>query len=193
MKIAILGTEAIGKTLGRKWAELGHEVMFGSLDEGDSLVEAAAFCEVALLAFPWYLFTDVERAIGENLDGKVVIDCINPLKSSGSLALGHKWSAGEEIAKTWHRAHVVKAFNHISYTVLDNPVDEGQKLTAFYCSNSDAAKSVLVTLATELGLDPVDAGPIKNARLLEPLGALGIQLAYKLHYNTDLAFVLVGK
>ncbi len=207
MKIAIIGTGSIGKMLGRKWAEAGHEVMFGSREAvraqavaaeiagtmGGGVVEAAAFCEAALLAIPWYAFTDIERAIGEGLDGKIVIDCINPLKSSGSLAIGHKWSAGEEIARTWHRAKVVKAFNHIHVKTFENPVYDGKKATAFYCSNDDDAKTAIVQLAADLGLAPVDAGPIKNARLLEPLGALWMQLAFKLHHNTDLAFLLVDR
>lgn len=207
MKIAIIGTEAVGKMLGHKWSQAGHDVMFGSQEvatalsiaaeipttTGGTITDAAAFCDVALLAFPWYAFTDIERIIDGQLDDKVVIDCINPLKSSGSLAIGHKWSAGEEIARTWHRSKVVKAFNHLHINTFENPCYDGKKATAFYCSNEDKAKEVIVQLATDLGVDPVDAGPIKNARLLEPLGALSIQLAFKLHHHSDLAFLLVDR
>lgn len=187
MKIGIIGTERIGTAAGKIWSAAGHEVRLAPQEQ--SVAEAVAWCDVALLACAWFEFTDVEREIGDRLDGKVVIDCINPLKSSGSLALGHKWSAGEEIAKIWHRAKVVKGFNHVPYQVFGEAHEP--PLTAFYCSNSDEAKQMFVRLAAELGLDPVDAGPIKNARLLEPLGALQIQLAYKLQFDPALAFTLV--
>ena len=113
--------------------------------------------------------------------------------SSGSLALGHKRSAGEEIQKRFHRSYVVKAFNHFHYSAFENPHYSGQAATAFYCSNFDAAKATVVQLASEMGFEPVDAGPIKNARLLEPLAALWTQLAYVTHHGNDMAFRLISR
>ncbi|HFC12619.1 MAG TPA: hypothetical protein ENJ56_07215 [Anaerolineae bacterium] len=131
--------------------------------------------------------------MADQLDHKVVIDCINPFRSSGSLALGHKWSAGEEIQKVLHRTFVVKAFNHFYYSSLHNANYAGQAASAFYCSNFDNAKAVVVQLATEMGFDPIDAGPIKNARLLEPLAALWTQLAFVTHHGTETAFKLISR
>ncbi len=205
MKIAIIGTGRIGRSLGDVWSALGHAVVYGSR-EGQTgggisaesasqpvltIADAAAFCEVALLAIPWYAFTDIERALGQTLDGKVIIDCINPFMSSGSLALGHKRSAGEEIQKALPGSFVVKAFNHLPRSAFREPQLGGQAATAFYCSNFDDAKDVVVQLATEMGLQPCDAGPIKNARLLEPLAALRTQLAYVTHHGDEIAFRLL--
>ena len=208
MKIAVIGTGRVGRSLGRLWAENGHAVMFGSreaargaalADEiglqttGGSIEDSAEFCDVALFAFPWFAFTDVERTLDGRLDDKIIIDCINPFKSTGSLALGHKWSAGEDIQKTLHRSRVVKAFNHFYYTNFAKPEYDGQTASLFYCSNYDDAKAAVVQLGTEMQFDPVDAGPIKNSRLLEPLAALWIQLAFVTHNGADTAFKLIGR
>lgn len=208
MKIAVIGTGRMGKALAKAWAQQGHQIMFGSREQsrgeavarelgldvsGGTIEDSAEFCEVAVLAVPWYAFTDVERTIGERLDGKVIVDCINPFRSSGSLALGHKWSAGEEVQKVLHRAKVVKAFNHLYYSELGSAEYAGQAASLFYCSNFDDAKQVVVQLGTEMGYEPVDAGPIKNARLLEPLAALWTQLAFVTHHGTPTAFKLVSR
>ena len=198
----------MGRAAGRLWAEKGHSIYFGSRDtargqavateigfgaQGGGVVDSAEFCDAALLAIPWYAFTDFERAVGNALDHKILIDCINPLRSSGSLALGHKWSAGEDIQKTLHRTRVVKAFNHLYASTLGDAVYQGQAASAFYCSNYDEAKAVVIQLANEMGYEPVDAGPIKNARLLEPLAALWLQLAFVTHQGHETAFKLVRR
>ncbi len=202
MKIAIIGTGRVGRTIAPLWLANGHELVFGSRDavtktgfsaEVRSIEAAATFCDVALLAFPWFAFTDVERALGSALDGKIIIDCINPFMSSGSLALGHKRSAGEEIQKSLHRSFVVKAYNYLPLTAFAQPRFDGQAATAFYCSNFDNAKEVVVQLSQEMGLQPCDAGPIKNARLLEPLAALWTQLAYVAQHGSDIAFRLLER
>lgn len=208
MKIGTMGTGRMATTLGRLWAAQGHAVFFGSREavrgeavaadvgagtQGGSLRDSAEFADVILLAVPWYAFVDVDRAAGDLMRDKVVIDIINPLKSSGSLALGHKWSAGEEIARTWPGANVVKAFNHIHWQLLEQPEFNGQKADAYYCSNDDQAKAVAAELAGALGFEPVDCGPIKHARYLEPLAVLWMQLAYTMHNGVDVAFKLLRR
>lgn len=208
MEIGIIGTGRMARALGARWAEAGHQLFFGSRDgqratqaaaevghgaRGGSQAEAAAFGSVVLLAVPWYAFTDVAPVIAPLVRDKVVIDCINPLQSSGGLALGHKRSAGEEIANELYPAHVVKAFNHIYWTQFADPVFGGVSADAFYCSNFDDAKAVVAQLATEMGFNPVDAGPIKHARYLEPLAVLWMQLAFHMHHGTDVAFKLIGR
>ncbi len=204
MKISIIGTGRIGRILAQQLTE--HEIFLGSRDgengarigselgvQGGSIVDAAQWCEVCIFAFPWFAFTDVERAVGDLLDGKIIIDPINPLRSTGSLAIGHKWSAGEEVARRFHRSGVVKAFNHIYYTHFADPVFNGQAATVLYCSNDDKAKAVAAQLAREMGFDAVDAGPIKNARLLEPYAVLWMQLAFTTQHDVELAFRLIGR
>ena len=107
MKISILGTGRMGKKLAQIWAENGHEIWLGSRNaeraiaiagelgqgiKGATLAHAATQTDLVVFAFPWYALTDVIREL-DKLEGKIIIDCINPTMSSGSLAVGHKWSA----------------------------------------------------------------------------------------------------
>ncbi len=209
MKIGILGTGRMGQKLAEIWSKLGHEVMLGSREAakaermaqemghgvrgGDYQTTAVDTPqEIIVFAFPWYALTDVQREIGK-LEGKIIIDCLNPLMSSGSLALGHKWSAGEEIQQLFPLAYVVKAFNGIHYQSLDKPLFSGQPASLFYCSNFDQAKTAVSQLATEMGFAPVDCGPIKHARYLEPLATLWIQMAFHMGQGPEMAFVLLPR
>src|SRR5947208_2110899 len=95
MKIGIIGAGNMGGTLGRLWAECGHEIMFGVRDPGSqelravldvmvgrarvgSIADAAAFGNVVLLATPWSGAEEAVRAAGD-LKDKVLIDCTNPI------------------------------------------------------------------------------------------------------------------
>ena len=205
--IGIIGPGQIGVTLATLWAKNGHSIILGSREatkaelmagelghnmRGMGIAETAEAADVLLFSFPWYAFVDIQRLIGK-CEGKVIIDCINPITSSGSLALGHKWSAGEEVAQNFPLAKVVKAFNHIYVDHFKNPIFDGKRATAYYCSNSDAAKKVASQLASEMGFDPVDIGPIKHARYLEPLALLWIQMAFHMGNGPEFTFKLLER
>ncbi len=111
-----------------------------------------------------------------------------------SLVLGHTTSAGEEIAKWALGAKVVKAFNTVLAPVIhSSPQFGNQTATVFYCGDDAAAKAIVAGLAKESDFDPVDAGPLKNARYLEALTELLVQLAYGLGMGTDIAIKLLRR
>ena len=199
MEIGIIGTERIGLSLASAWLGVGHRVLIGrssqdnDADLPEDLVRQAVFlsnkevvdrAKILLFDFPWYLLTDRIREIGQEVDG-VIIDAVNPLTSSGNLALGHSRSASELIAHEFPRAKVVKAFNHLHHTHIANPIFNGLPADAFYCSNHDDAKEIVNQLAGEIGLNPVDLGPLKHARYLEPLAMIWIQKAFHLGQGTE--------
>lgn len=202
MKIGILGTGRMGQTFASRWSASGHEVVLGSRSPQTSqlpidipvvsLNEAVTFAEVIVFAFPWHALTDILREVGK-LKNKVIIDAINPLMSSGSLAVGHKSSAGEIIQHELPRAEVVKAFNHIHWQILENPAFGSETPDLFLCGDFNAAKRTVSSLATEIGFRPVDCGPMKQARALEPLGYLWIQMAFNYGHGPNFAFKLIEK
>ena len=207
MNIGILGTGRMGRKLALVWAQLGHSIFLGSREaavgqqvaaelghgiRGGTQAEAAEFGQVILFAFPWHALVDVQRAVGP-LAGKIIIDCINPIMSSGSLAVGHKWSAGEEIAQQFPRAQVVKAFNTLYVEHVDNPLFGGRPATLYYCSDHTAAKQVVAELGAQMGLATADCGPIKHARYLEPLALFWLQMAFHMGYGADFTLQWVGR
>ena len=210
MKIGIIGAGNIGGTLGRAWAAKGHEVVFGVRDprgpkvqelvkatggkaRAASPAEAAAHGEVVLLATPWAAAQAALRGAGD-LTGKILIDATNPLRPDLSgLTLGHTTSAAEEVARWAPGATVVKAFNTIGAQHMANPRFGTQSASMLICGDDAAAKKAVLALAEVLGFDPVDAGPLTQARLLEPLAMLWISLAYAYGHGADIAFKLLRR
>lgn len=208
MKIAIIGAGNVGSTLGKAWAAKGHEIVFGVRDprsaktqdvvratgakaRAASVADAAGACDVVLLATPWPSTQEAVRSAGD-LAGKVVIDATNPLKPDLSgLAVGLTSSAGEEVARWAKGARVVKCFNTIGAEHMSDPRIAGQSASMFLCGDDVGAKSTVARLATELGFESVDVGPLTQARLLEPLAMLWISMAYAHGLGTGIAFKLL--
>ena len=207
MKIGIFGTGNMGSGLARLWAKRGHEVMLGSreprrahelaasLGGTSGSVEAAArFGDVLLLAVPWRGVRETLATAGA-LEGKVLLDCTNPLSPDYmELLIGHQDSGAEMIARWAPGARVVKAFNHIYAQIIHTSPRLGEHdASVFYCGDDASAKKAAAELISGIGFDPVDAGPLKNARFLEPMAELCVQLAYGLGQGTDQAFKLVHR
>lgn len=202
MNIAVIGTGKMGLTLAERCRVAGHEVLLGSRDPAGrqptielpvtTMIEAVTASEIVAFAFPWHALTDVLREVG-NLRGKIVLDAINPFMSSGSLAIGHKTSAGEIIQHELPRAEVVKAFNHIHWQILADPHFGGERPDLFYCGDYSRGKRLVAGLAEQLGFRPIDAGPMKQARALEPLAYLWMQMAYNYGHGPDFAFKIIER
>jgi len=210
MEIAILGTGRVGSVLGRRWAEAGHTIHYGVLDPQAAdvqavvhqsgpnaracrLSEAAAAGQVIVLAIPWEAADKVIHELGP-LDGKVLIDCINPLQSDlQSLQLGFHTSAAEQIAEWAPSAAVVKAFNTVSDATMNNPWYGDQQASMFFCGDNQSAKDAVRELTRDLEMEPVDAGALVNARQLEPLAALYCYLAIHGGWGGNCAFKMVRR
>jgi len=192
MKIGIVGTGHMGGALGKLWAEKGHQVFFGSRQpekaqelaaqvghgaQGGSVPQAAGYGEVLLLAVPWKAAQETIQAMG-NLDGKVLIEIVNGVDMQKGPALGFTTSIAEQIAAWAPGARVINAFNSIGYRTLLDPNFNGQPAALFYCGDDPGAKASTAQLGAEIGLAPVDCGPLWMARQLEPVAFLWIYLAY---------------
>ena len=208
MKIAIIGTGSVGSALGRGLAKAGHEVVFGVRDPGkpqvgrlaeetgghaDSVAAAAADAEVVVLAMPWGSTQDVIQSAG-GLSGKIVLDCINPLKPDLSgLDTGSARSAAEQVAAWAPGARVVKVFNSTGAGNMADPRYGEDRATMLYCGDDEKAKEVAARLAADLGFEPVDAGPLSAAYLLEHFAMLWIHLAYGAGLGRNIAFKLMRR
>ena len=210
MEIAILGTGRVGGTLGPRWAEKGHRIIYGVPDPSEptvcdllekcgangtavSVPEAVAASRVILLAIPWDVTQEVLQSVG-SLEGKILIDCINPIQSDFS-GLDPKAipSAAEQIASWAPGAKVVKALNTVSDATMANPLYDGQQAAMFYCGDDERAKAIVRQLTEDLELEPIDSGPMKNARHLESLAMLYIHLAIFGGWGAECAFRLVKR
>jgi len=116
------------------------------------------------------------------LTGKIVIDATNPLEGL-KLAIGHTTSAGEQVASWAKGAKVVKAFNTIGYNIMENPVHNGVVADLHIAGDDAEAKKVVASIAKDVGFNPLDVGPLTQARLTEPFAMLWISLAYTCGYG----------
>ena len=192
-KIAIIGKGNVGKALAEGLKHSGNEVRFGSKDPKESPRDASAWADVIILSIPWGSHADIAKTVGNALDGKTVVDVSNILSPSFELAIGFSTSGAEELQKLLPRAKVVKAFNTVFADTMKTGKVFGERLTVFVAGNDDTAKAVVRRLAEDIGFESVDAGPLKSARYLEPLGMLNITLGYGLKMGTDIGIRLVEK
>lgn len=194
MKIAVIGAGNVGRALGSGWAKTGHEIIFGVRDlnkpEVRALCEqisataaapgdAAMQCDVVVLALPWNVAEDAVKSLG-NLKGKVVIDSMNPLvMKDGALELerGYSTSAGEAVASWLPAAKVVKTFNQVGAEMMMAGDRFETRPVMFLAGDDDSAKSTVAGLVSDLGFEALDAGALKQARILEPFAMVWINQA----------------
>lgn len=189
-KIGIVGNGNVGSALARGLTRAGHEVRAVGKDKA-AIREVASWGEVVLLAVPFDAIDDIVRDAGEALAGKTVVDVTNALDASMSLAVGFTTSGAEELQKKLPNARVAKAFNTVFAQHMDSGRLGDKPLTAFVASDDASAKKTVLELARAIGFDAVDAGPLKNARLLEPFAFFNIQLGYVLGMGTQIGFKLL--
>ena len=189
-KIAIIGNGNVGGALTRGLTKARRDVKNVGEDKAE-IRSAAEWADVVILAVPFGALTDVAATIAPVTEAKTIIDVTNALTSEMQLAVGFTTSGAEELQKKLPRARVVKAFN----TQFAQQMDSGRlgdlAVTVFVAGDDAAAKSDVVDVAKAIGFDPVDAGPLANARLLEPLGYLNIQLGYVLGQGTAIGLKLI--
>ena len=211
MRIAIIGAGNVGGTLGRRWAELGHDVVFGvrrpaegasAIKGGGALPARATVASVAdavksvdaiVLATPWAAVRGAIEAIGSASAGVALLDVTNPLTPAFALDIGPNGeSAAERIQALAPAAHVVKVFNTTGFNNMRDPVYAGSPTAMFYAGDDAHARNIARTLATDLGFDAIDAGPLIRARELEHLALLWLSLAFG-GMGRDIAFRLVRR
>lgn len=203
MNIAIFGTGNMATGLANLFAKAGHKVSLSSRDAAKAAAsaaelgngvaaasygDAAAAAQTIVLAVPYDAAPGVLAAAGD-LAGKVVVDITNPMTADFSaLSIGHTTSAAEEIQKVVPAAKVVKAFNTVFASVLQNGGKaNGQSATAFVAGDDAEARKSVADLARSAGFKAVEAGGLASARYLEPVAGLNIALGYGLGHGTDIA------
>lgn len=210
MKIAIIGSGNVGSVLGRRLAAVGHRICFASrTPESERIAKIIADCpqlceaallqpailaaEVVIYAAPYEQAASLLSSIAD-FHRAVLIDCTNPLTAAlDGLQLGHSDSAGERIAALAPTARVVKSFNTSSVATLADPRYDGHDATQFYCGDDPEAKQIVAGLIAQLGMEPVDAGPLRNARYLEATAMLYIHLAIRGGWGSNCALKMLRR
>lgn len=201
MRIGVLGTGVVGRTLGGALVERGHEVRMGSRSAaneaavawaeqaGDgasegTFADAAGFGELVVNATAGAASLDALTAAGaEQLAGKVLLDVANPLDFSRGmpppLTVCNDDSLAERIQRAFADVHVVKSLNTVTAAVMVRPRLVPGRHTMFVCGDDGAAKAQVGELLRGLGW-PADAildlGDLTAARGMEMYLPLWLRL-----------------
>ncbi|MET7903339.1 NADPH-dependent F420 reductase [Streptomyces sp. NPDC005355] len=206
------GTGPQGKGLAYRFARAGHRVFLGSRSPeraqeaaqelgarlrvdravtGTSNATAAEVNDVVVLAVPWNGHAELVEGLRDELAGKIVISCVNPLgfDKRGPYGLPvSQGSAAEQAAALLPGSRVVGAFHHVSAVSLLGDAEYLKDEDVLVCGDDAAAKGVVQELVrTVTGRTGVDAGALRLARQLEPLTAVLISINKKYKTHSGLA------
>ena len=201
MKIGIFGTGGVGRTIGTRLVELGHEVRMGSRTADNeaatawaeeagqrashgTFADAAAFGELLVNATSGAASAEaIGAAAPGDLAGKVLLDIANPLDfSSGfppTLSIKDTDSLAETIQRAFPELRVVKSLNTMTADVMVRPSQLGGSHDVFVSGDDDNAKASVVALLGEIGWpagDIVDLGDLSTARGAEMYLPLWLRL-----------------
>jgi len=130
----------------------------------------------------WSRLADVLQQAGD-VSGKVILNCSLPMNTDNTeLAIAHTSSGLEKLAKIVPKARVVAAFNTVPSEVLFGVYERRRRAnrpSLVYCGDDKRGKALAATLIRDVGFNPVDAGPARIARYIEPFALLVAQLAYE--------------
>jgi predicted dinucleotide-binding enzyme len=199
MKVGVLGSGDVAKSLAEGFIKHGHQVMVGTRDAAKlvewqrnnlkaqvgSFSETAAFGEALALAVKGSVAAEVLRMAGSaSLDGKLVMDACNPIADAPPVNGVLKFfttlddSLMERLQREFPRAHFVKAFNSVGNRQMVNPQYKAGKPTMFICGNNDGAKVVTAQILEQFGWETADMGKVESARAIEPLCMLWCVLGF---------------
>jgi len=184
-RIGIIGDGNVGKALKEGLTKAGHEVRAVGHDP-DKVRETAQWAESIVLAVPFGERENAFEEMGEACHGKTVVDVTNAVGEDGYV--GDVGRSGAEELQQNHDCHVVKAFNTVFAQKMAQGAAQGEPLSLLVAGDDKTSKKRVLEWGRSLGYDVVDTGPLTNARWLEALGYLNIQLGYTAGNGTDSGF-----
>jgi predicted dinucleotide-binding enzyme len=193
MKIAFLGYGNVGAPLADHLQRLGHEVTLAAADPGSDGVrkalgrnrglkvaaprEAVGGAEVVFLATPFPANEEVLKAVADELAGKALVDCTNPVGPELRHGLESRESGSQVVQRLAPAARVVKAFSIYGFENFeDSRPTYAVKPAMMFCGDDAAAKKAVGELIAQLGWEPLDVGGLEQALHLEHMTLLWVRM-----------------
>lgn len=196
------GTGPQGKGLALRWAKAGIKVILGSRSTeraeaaaaelgagvtGADNTTTAAAADIVLVAVPWEGHGELLESLREQLRGKIVIDCVNPLgfDKQGPFALPvDEGSAAQQAEKLLPASRVTAAFHHVSAVhLVDLSIAELDTDVLVLGDDREATDTVRALADAIPGMRGVYGGRLRNAHQVEAFTAnlIAINRRYKAH------------
>lgn len=202
MNIAILGVGNIGAAVGKKWAQAGHRVAFGTRDANsakaqalrktfpdakiETVATALAEAQVVLIALPYAAVEETVKANAASLAGKIILDATNKF---GAPVVNNL----KTILDAVPTAQVYRAFNSLGWELFDNPQVNGAVADHFYCGPDGETRSTVDKLLAEVGNRPIWVGGSEVIGLVDALGSLWVTLIFQRGYPRGVALKLLER
>jgi 8-hydroxy-5-deazaflavin:NADPH oxidoreductase len=201
VKVAVLGAQVVGGTLGRKWARAGHQVTFGVRNADNPEVQALAqelgasvstlsnaivFGDVVVFAIPGGAMDEAVQAHAGVLGNKIVIDAANRMS-------GGEMNSAAAFAAYTPAANVYRAFNSLGWENFENPLFGDVQADLFYCGPGGEAQLLVETLIRDVGLRPVRVGDLSQVHLVDMVASLWFALALGQGMGRQLAFKVLTR
>jgi 8-hydroxy-5-deazaflavin:NADPH oxidoreductase len=211
MKIAFIGYGNVGAPLASHLQRLGHEVTLAANDVSSESVkkalatnadlrvarpaEAVHVAEVVFLATPFQANAEAVQAVAEELKGKILVDCTNPVGPGLSHGLNNAQSGSELLQQLAPEAKVVKAFTIYGFENLENSAYSAYNVRPLmmYCGRDSAAKKVVGELIAQLGWEPLDVGGLEQALHLEHMTLLWVRMVRVKGHSPNMVWAMLKR
>lgn len=211
MRISFVGYGNVGAALADKLQRQGHEVALATRDMNSDavckaqarnpaltaqpLVRAVQDAEAVFLATPFAANAQVVPPLAQDLVGKVLVDCTNPVGPGLTHGLNNRQSGSEALQALAPQARVVKAFTIYGFENLENSAYPGYgvKPAMLFCGNDAEAKRTVAGLIDQLGWEPVDVGGIEQALHLEHMTLLWVRMVRMNGHSPNLVWAALRR
>ncbi len=201
MNIAFIGYGQVGAPLADHLQRLGHSVVLAAKSPESASVkkalalnpnlqvkspnEAVGDAEIVFLATPFEVNEAALSSVKDELKGKILIDCTNPVGPNLSHGLNNTQSGSEMVQNLLPDTKVVKAFTIYGFENFENNAfpDYEIKPLMMFCGNDAAAKKTAQGLIEQLGWEPLDVGDLEQALHLEHMTLLWVRMV-RVHGNS---------
>lgn len=211
MKMAFIGYGRVGTPLADHLQRAGHQVTLAADDPNSESVtmaltrnanlkasaprDAVGYAEVTFLATPFQANEAALKAVADEIRGKILIDCTNPVGANLSHGLNGVESGSEMVQRIVPETKVVKAFTIYGFENLENSSYPSYDVEPMmmYCGNDLGAKKVVGELIAQLGWQPLDVGGLDQALHMEHMTLLWMRMVRANGHSPDMVWALLTR
>lgn len=211
MKIAFIGYGQVGSPLADHLQRLGHHVTLAANDPNSESVkkalarnanlrvatpkDAVTDAEVVFLATPFHANEAALNAVADEIRGKILIDCTNPVGPNLSHGLNNVQSGSEMVQSLVPETKVVKAFTIYGFDNFEDSSYPGYnvKPVMMYCGNDLGAKKIVGELIAQLGWQPLDIGGLEQALHLEHMTLLWVRMVRVNGHSPNMVWAMLTR
>lgn len=211
MKIAFIGYGQVGAPLADHLQRLGHHVALAATDPNSESVRkalarnanlkvavpkvAVGDAEVVFLATPFQANEAALKTVADEIRGKILVDCTNPVGANLSHGLNSVESGSEMVQRIVPETKVVKAFTIYGFENFEDSSypSYNVKPVMMYCANDSGAKKIVGELIAQLGWQPLDVGGLEQALHLEHMTLLWVRMVRVNGHSPNMVWAMLTR